>query len=118
VQRLDKRTNTNSTSFSDNGQNCTKLLFYYFIIYKIIIYNNFKKASGYVDNTLVMAKGDTVDAVQQRANVVLETISDHIRGLGLRLSADKTQAVVFTRHYEATKTLILLEGEVVRLGKS
>jgi len=47
-------------------------------------------AIGYADNTLVVTGGDTVDTVQECANVALETISDHIRGLDLRLSAEKT----------------------------
>jgi len=37
-------------------------------------------------------------------------------GLGLHLSAEKTQAVVFTRRYRAAEPLILLEGQAIRLG--
>jgi len=56
---------------------------------------------SHADDTLVVAKGDTVDAVQERVNVALETVSDHIRGLGLCLSAEKTQAMVSTKCYGA-----------------
>jgi len=51
-----------------------------------------------------------VDVVQE-----LETASDHIRSLGLCLSIDKTQAVVFASCYRTVVPLILLEGEAVRL---
>jgi len=43
-----------------------------------------------VENTLIIAEEDTVDAVQEHANIVLEIVSNHIHGLGLRLLADKT----------------------------
>jgi len=68
------------------------------------------RAIGYVDDTLVVAEGDTVDAVQERGNVALEIVLDHICGLGFHLSAKKTQAMVFTRRYGAAKLFIVLEG--------
>jgi len=71
-----------------------------------------------VDDTLVVAEGDTVEAVQELANAALKTVSDHILGLGLCLSVVKIQAVVFTRHYGASEPLILLEEEVILLGAS
>jgi len=74
-------------------------------------------AIAYADDTLVMTEWYTVYAVQDGLNIALNTVSDHIRGLGLRLSVGKTQAMGFTRYYKAAETLILLE-EAVQLGIS
>lgn len=52
---------------------------------------------GYVDDTLVMAEGDSMDEMQEPANAVLETVAGTIRGLGFRLAVEKTKLVVFTR---------------------
>lgn len=67
---------------------------------------------GYADDTLIVAKGDSVDALQERANVALETVTDAIQSLGLRL------AVVFMKRYGVANPLVLLEGETFQLKAS
>jgi len=74
-------------------------------------------AIGYAEDTLVVTEGDTVNVIQERKNVALETVSDHIRSLGLRLSA-KSQVLVFTRRHETAEFLIFMEGESDRSGAS
>lgn len=39
---------------------------------------------GYADDTLIVAKGDLVEAAQDRANAALVTVSGNITELGLR----------------------------------
>lgn len=62
-----------------------------------------------------MTEGDTVDAVQEYATAALKTVSNYIRGLGFRLSANKTQAVILAKRYGAAEPDILLEEKAVRL---
>lgn len=50
--------------------------------------------------TLVVAEGDSVDAMQQKcANAALEGVVDTIRCLGFRLAVNKTQAVMFRKRW-------------------
>lgn len=50
-------------------------------------------AIGYADDTLIVAKDDSVDAMQEHANVALEAVVDNIQGLRLCLTMKKTQEV-------------------------
>jgi len=47
----------------------------------------------YTDDTFVKVERDTVDAVQKCTNVAHETISDHIRGLGLSAPSVSRQVI-------------------------
>lgn len=72
-------------------------------------------AIGDADDMIVVAEGDSVDAMQESVNATIETVLDIIRVLGLRLAVEKTQAVVFRRRYKAAALLIHLEGEAASL---
>lgn len=48
---------------------------------------------------MIVAKGDTVDAVQNCTNAVLEAVVEHMRVLSLLLAVNKTEFVVFTSGY-------------------
>lgn len=72
--------------------------------------------SGYADDTLVVAEGDTEESVQNRANAALASVADHIRQLGLRLAVEKTEAVVFKNRYRPVDLRLRIEGQVVRPG--
>lgn len=45
---------------------------------------------------MIVVKGITYEAVQNRTNVVLETIAINIQEFGLRFAVEKTEAVAFT----------------------
>lgn len=49
------------------------------------------------DDKLVVAKRDTVDEVEGRANTAFRVVSECTRGLGLDLAVKKTQAVVIIK---------------------
>jgi len=51
----------------------------------------------YADDTF--NEGNTVEAMQNRANAALATVTEHIRVLGLRLAVEKTKAVAFLSLY-------------------
>lgn len=53
----------------------------------------------YEDDTLIVAEGTIVNEVHERANAVLNIVSEHIRNLSLCLAIDKTQTMVFTRRH-------------------
>lgn len=46
---------------------------------------------------MIVAEGDMMEAVKDRVNATLTTVPGHIRGLGLQLTVNKREAVVFTR---------------------
>jgi len=74
--------------------------------------------SGYADDTLIVVEGDTAESVQNRANAALASVAGHIRGLGLRLAVDKTEAVVFKNQYRPVDLRLRIEGQIVRPGES
>lgn len=45
---------------------------------------------GYPNDALIVAKGTTMNEVQERANVALDIVSEYICSLGLCLAIDKT----------------------------
>jgi len=52
---------------------------------------------------LIVAAGDTVDTVQNCTNAILKTVEEHIRVLGLRLTINKMESVMFTSGYETDR---------------
>lgn len=71
---------------------------------------------GYVDDTLVVFEGNTLEAVQNRANAELAIVADHIWGFGIQLAIDKMQAVVFKPQNGPADLRLLIEGQTVRPG--
>jgi len=71
-----------------------------------------------VDDTLIVVERNTLEAVQNRANAMLVTVAEHKRVFDLRLSVDKTEAVVFMSRYGTAEPLLRLEGQAVWLGLS
>lgn len=55
----------------------------------------------WLNRVMVVAKGNTTEAVQNHANATLAMISTHIRDLGLQLVVKKTGVVVFKSGYWA-----------------
>lgn len=51
---------------------------------------------GYADDTLIVATAKTAIEIQASANDALETVSAWISGAGLKLSVEKTEAVLLT----------------------
>jgi len=73
---------------------------------------------GYADDTLVVSEGNTLAALQDRANAALATVADHIGELGLRLAVDKTEAVVFKAQYGSADLRLWIGDQAVQVCES
>lgn len=67
--------------------------FVYNAVLKFPLYQG-SMSIGYMDDTLIVAEGTTVNEVHKRANPGI--VSEHIRSLGFCLAIDKTQVVLLT----------------------
>lgn len=69
---------------------------------------------GFADDTLVISSGKTIPDLERITNETLDLVSDEIKDIGLTLSVNKTEAVVFTNRYKYDVPRIVLDGQVIQ----
>lgn len=72
----------------------------------------------YMDDTLIVVEGDKVEAVLNRANAALATVSGHVRELGLRVAVDKTEAEIFRNRHGPAEPQVRIQGQAVALRET
>jgi len=74
----------------------------------------------FAKDTLVVVERSTILELETRANEAIEAVSSWIEeaGLSLCLSAEKTEAVLFTNRYKYAEPLLTLNGTTLTLSKS
>lgn len=72
---------------------------------------------GFADDTLVVAIGKSIQELETRANEALSQVVDKISQIGLSLSVDKTEAVLFTNKYKYTRPRLFINGWQLTLGR-
>ncbi|KMQ88867.1 reverse transcriptase [Lasius niger] len=74
----------------------------------------------YADDTLVLATADTVERATARANLQVNLVVNRIKRLGLKVSASKTEAVLFRgpRRKIGNFPVVTVDGEFVQVGTS
>lgn len=73
---------------------------------------------GFVDDTMVLARGVNSVEAGRKANVALEVIAAKIGSLGLKLATDKTEAILLCSQYKIPNPKILLSGVAVEVKKT
>lgn len=71
---------------------------------------------SYVDDTLIVAVGNTVETMQNRTSATLDIVSGYIQNLSLRLAVEKTKAVVFRNLYGPVGPRLWIQGQAITLG--
>lgn len=72
----------------------------------------------FADDTLVIAEGGTTQELETRTNEAIDAVSRWIEEAGLSLSAEKTEAVLFTNRYKYTAPVLIMNGTTLTLSKS
>lgn len=73
----------------------------------------------YADDTLVLASADTVQRAVARANLQVGLVLNRIKRLGLRISADKTEVVLFHGKNKPSEfPYINIDKEWIKVGHS
>jgi len=72
----------------------------------------------FADDTLVFAEGGTIRELENRANEAIEAVSNWIEEAGLSISAEKTEAVLFTNRYKYAEPTLMVNGTTLTLSKS
>lgn len=73
---------------------------------------------GFADDTLVLARGKISLEAGAQVNDALQIIATKIRGLGLSLAVNKTEAILFCRQYSMPTPNVVLNGEAIEVKKS
>lgn len=73
---------------------------------------------GFADDTLVIASGGSIAEVESRLAESLDRIAEEIRGLGLSLAVEKTEAVSFRRNYKDPAPRVSLMGTQVPVSET
>jgi len=74
------------------------------------------KLMGFADDTLILTSSNTIAELESIANVTNNRVEERISNLGLQISAEKTEAVVFTHKYKWDKPLLTVCGSPVTLA--
>jgi hypothetical protein len=72
----------------------------------------------FADDTLVIAEGGITRELEVRANEAVDAVFRWIDEAGLSLSAQKTEAVLFTNGYKFTAPVLTLNSTTLTLSKS
>lgn len=72
----------------------------------------------FADDTLVVAEGGTVCELENRANEAIEAVSNWITEAGLSISAEKTEAVLFTNRYKYREPALTVNGTALTVSKN
>lgn len=70
---------------------------------------------GFADDTMVIVSAKSVAELEAKANTTLQLVFEEISELGLTLSVNKTEAMLFTNKYKYDKPNLRLAGQTLEL---